>query len=75
MIQYPKAQMPMILAIPKEVTADEKRVAVSHSNIAAFQKLGYEVHIEAGAGDAASQATPAEPLDSPRPVNDLLLGA
>ena len=46
--------MPMILAIPKEVTTDEKRVAVSPGNIAAFQKLGYEVCIEAGAGDAAS---------------------
>ena len=44
----------MILAIPKEVTADEKRVAVSPSNISAFKKLGYEVHLEAGAGEAAS---------------------
>ena len=44
----------MILAIPKEVTADEKRVAISPSNISAFKKLGYEIHFEAGAGDTAS---------------------
>ena len=46
----------MILAIPKEITADEKRVAIAPSNVSAFKKLGYEVHLETGAGDEASMS-------------------
>ena len=43
----------MILAIPKESAADERRVAIAPENISAFIKLGYEVHVEAGAGECA----------------------
>ena len=44
----------MKLAVPKEALPSEKRVAVSPDNISAFQKLGYEVWIESGAGDLAN---------------------
>ena len=43
----------MILTIPKESIADEKRVAIAPENVAAFLKLGYELQIESGAGDSA----------------------
>ena len=43
----------MILAIPKESAADERRVAIAPENISAFIKLGYEVQVEAGAGECA----------------------
>ncbi len=45
--------LPMIIVIPKESTADERRVAIAPDNVAAFTKLGYEVHVEAGAGVSA----------------------
>ena len=45
--------LPMIIVIPKESTADERRVAIAPENVAAFTKLGYEVHVEAGAGVSA----------------------
>ena len=44
----------MKLAVPKEALPSEKRVAISPDNISAFQKLGYEVWIESGAGDLAN---------------------
>ncbi len=43
----------MIIAIPKESIADEKRVAIAPENVAAFLNLGYELRIESGAGAAA----------------------
>ena len=43
----------MILAIPKESAAEERRVAIAPENISAFIKLGYEVQVEAGAGECA----------------------
>jgi NAD(P) transhydrogenase subunit alpha len=44
----------MIIAIPKETQPSEKRVAIAPDNVAAFAKLGYEVLIEKGAGEAAN---------------------
>ncbi len=43
----------MNLSIPKEILEDEKRVAIAPENVSAFAKLGYEVRIEAGAGNLA----------------------
>ena len=44
----------MNLTVPKESSDLEKRVAIAPSNIAAFQKLGYKVRVEKGAGEQAS---------------------
>ncbi len=41
------------LAIPKESFIGERRVAIAPANIAAFQKLGFDVSIESGAGLAS----------------------
>ena len=49
----------MIIAIPKETQPSEKRVAIAPDNVAAFAKLGYEVLIEKGAGEAANLADSA----------------
>ena len=43
----------MILFIPNESASDERRVAIAPENISAFLKLGYEVQVEAGAGESA----------------------
>lgn len=43
----------MILGIPKETFADEKRVALTPAAVATLSKLKLEVHIERGAGEAA----------------------
>lgn len=43
----------MIVAIPKEITSDERRVAIAPENVIAFTKLGYEVYLESGAGSSA----------------------
>ena len=45
--------LPMIIVIPKESTADERRVAIAPENVATFINLGYEVHVEAGAGNSS----------------------
>ena len=44
----------MKLVVPKESISSEKRVAISPDNIPAFEKLGYEVWIESGAGNLAN---------------------
>lgn len=44
----------MKLVVPKESISSEKRVAISPDNILAFERLGYEVWIESGAGDLAN---------------------
>ena len=44
----------MNLCVPKETLTSEKRVAISPDNIKSFAKRGYEVRIEAGAGDRAN---------------------
>jgi NAD/NADP transhydrogenase alpha subunit len=49
----------MIISIPKETQASEKRVAIAPDNIAAFAKLGYEVVIEQGAGENANLSNSA----------------
>ena len=45
--------MPLIVGIPKEIYPDERRVAATPSTVQRFRKLGLEVQVEAGAGDAA----------------------
>ena len=43
----------MIIGIPNEILEGEKRVALAPSNVPSLQKLGFIVHIEAGAGLSA----------------------
>ncbi|MEC8973010.1 MAG: NAD(P)(+) transhydrogenase (Re/Si-specific) subunit alpha, partial [Verrucomicrobiota bacterium] len=43
----------MLIGIPKETAARECRVAAAPENVAKFIKLGFEVAVEAGAGQAA----------------------
>ena len=44
----------MIIGIPKEGAKGEQRVAATPQSVKRLQKLGYEVVVESGAGDAAS---------------------
>ncbi|MEL6905246.1 MAG: NAD(P)(+) transhydrogenase (Re/Si-specific) subunit alpha, partial [Planctomycetota bacterium] len=44
----------MRIGIPKETHPGERRVAASPAAVARFQKLGFEVSVEAGAGEGAS---------------------
>ena len=44
----------MKLVVPKESLSSEKRVAISPENISSFEKLGYEVWVESGAGELAN---------------------
>ncbi|PVG81173.1 Re/Si-specific NAD(P)(+) transhydrogenase subunit alpha [Nocardioides gansuensis] len=44
----------MIVGVLKEAHAGETRVAATPTTVAALQKLGYEVVVEPGAGEAAS---------------------
>ena len=44
----------MIIGIPKESLAGETRVAATPATVAQLIKLGFEVHVEKGAGDLAS---------------------
>ena len=44
----------MKLSVPKELLSTEKRVAISPENLLAFQKLGYEVTVQSGAGEQAN---------------------
>src|SRR5690349_6842075 len=43
----------MILGVPKETFAGERRVAIAPQSVPAFIKGGVEVVVESGAGDAA----------------------
>ena len=43
----------MILGVPKETFAGERRVAIAPQSVAAFIKGGIDVVVESGAGDAA----------------------
>ena len=45
--------MPVIVGIPKEIYPDERRVAATPGTVQRFRKLGLDVQVEAGAGDAA----------------------
>lgn len=44
----------MLIGIPKECAAGETRVAATPASVAQLQKLGFEVMVERGAGEAAS---------------------
>ncbi len=44
----------MKLAIPREIRAGERRVAATPETVARFCRLGFEVLVEAGAGEKAS---------------------
>lgn len=44
----------MRISIPKERRADEARVAASPASVAKFVGMGFEVQVEAGAGDGAA---------------------
>jgi H+-translocating NAD(P) transhydrogenase subunit alpha len=46
--------MAMTIAIPRETVEGERRVAATPESVAQLIKLGYEVEIEAGAGERAS---------------------
>ena len=48
--------MPLIVGIPKEIYPEERRVAATPSTIERFRKLGLDVQVEAGAGEAARYA-------------------
>src|SRR5437868_13537381 len=44
---------PMIVGIPKEIYPNERRVAATPDVVQKLKKLGYDVMVEAGAGDAS----------------------
>ncbi len=44
----------MKLSVPKESIPSEKRVAISPDNLLAFNKLGYDVSVQSGAGEQAN---------------------
>ena len=46
--------MAMTIAVPREAFENERRVAATPESVAQLIKLGYEVEIEAGAGEQAS---------------------
>ena len=54
MFHFLKGYLFMILAVPKEILDREHRVAITPGNISTLQKLGYEVQIEAKAGESAA---------------------
>ncbi|MCQ8208061.1 NAD(P)(+) transhydrogenase (Re/Si-specific) subunit alpha, partial [Cutibacterium acnes subsp. acnes] len=45
----------MIIGIPRELLPGENRVAATPTTVPALLKLGYEVVVEAGAGEHAAQ--------------------
>jgi NAD(P) transhydrogenase subunit alpha len=45
--------VPLIIGIPKEIYPDERRVAATPSSVERLRKMGVEVQVEAGAGNAA----------------------
>lgn len=49
----------MILAVPRETAADERRVALIPDTVARLIKLGLQVHVESGAGAGASHSDAA----------------
>ncbi|MCG5073907.1 Re/Si-specific NAD(P)(+) transhydrogenase subunit alpha [Paraburkholderia tagetis] len=51
--------MAMTIAVPREAFADERRVAATPESVAQLIKLGYEIEIEAGAGERASYSDEA----------------
>src|SRR4051812_38175906 len=45
--------MPLLIGVPRETFAGEKRVATVPEVVEKLMKLGFSVAVEAGAGDAA----------------------
>ena len=72
----------MIVAVPKETAAGERRVALVPDGVKALVKLGLDVRVEAGAGVAAGATTPryqaagarVEADRAPCRLADLVLG-
>ena len=66
----------MIIGVPREVHAEERRVALVPDTVVQLQKLGFEVLVESGAGADASfpdelyREAGAEIVDGPSPVWD-----
>ena len=48
--------MGLVVGVPKETAAGEKRVATVPDVVAKLVKLGFQVAVESGAGDAANFA-------------------
>ncbi|MGE0449877.1 MAG: Re/Si-specific NAD(P)(+) transhydrogenase subunit alpha [Vicinamibacterales bacterium] len=48
--------MPLTIGVPKEIFPDERRVAATPATVHRLRKLGLEVQVEAGAGDASGFA-------------------
>src|SRR5512132_2134733 len=46
--------MPQVIGVPRETFADEKRVATVPEVVEKLIKLGFQVVVQSGAGDAAS---------------------
>ena len=46
----------MILGIPKEILANEQRVAALPETVAEYVKMGFEVLVQSTAGDGALRA-------------------
>src|SRR5688500_16792651 len=46
----PTIDGPMRIAIPKEIMADERRVAATPETVAKYRKLGHDVYVETAAG-------------------------
>ncbi|MFX1672568.1 Re/Si-specific NAD(P)(+) transhydrogenase subunit alpha [Paraburkholderia sp. A2WS-5] len=51
--------MAMTIAVPREIFENERRVAATPESVAQLIKLGYEIEIEAGAGELASYSDEA----------------
>jgi NAD(P) transhydrogenase subunit alpha len=60
----------MKIAVPKEIVAGERRVALTPDAVAALVKAGLEVLVEAGAGGGASHADAAFEKAGARIVSD-----
>ena len=46
--------MPLVIGVPKETAAGEKRVATVPEVVEKLVKLGFSVAVQSGAGDAAN---------------------
>ncbi len=60
----------MRIGIPKEVHANERRVATTPDVVGELQKLGFEVSVEAGAGEAAKFTDSAYEASGARVISD-----
>lgn len=69
-----KESFPMVIGVPKEVHAGERRVALSPDVADKLQKLGFQVQIETGAGreadfpDSAFAATGCRVLETAKEI-------